>query len=343
MASFSFPRLASLTPRLAIDLGSSRTRIWQVGKGKVLDEPTCLAYDENARRIVAVGEEALQMMGRAKSSIVIRFPIQHGVFQNPDDVQQLLKIFIQRVFKSSVFWRPEVVVSVPTSATELERQAFVQLLTQAGLGNVSVVSQLLAAEIGAGVPIADVSGSVMFLLGGGLAEVGVISLGSVVRSNSRTFAGVNVVLKIQQAIQESCSLHVSYRGAQDILHKVASFNETPHLTLTICGQDVMTKVPRERTMSQQMILPVLLPLLDQYTRMFQQLLEDIPAELSSDIVDKGVLLGGGLSQIDGFEQSLVQRLGIPVSLIDDPSEAVIKGLAQIAEHIDDFRESIGYE
>lgn len=341
--SFLQPFTSSLTNVVGIDLGTSRTRMWSDKHGIVINEATCLAIDDRTQKIIAVGDEAAQMKGRASQHINVLFPVKNGQLQDPVSANALLKIFLHRVLKTSAFFRPVMMISVPANSTEGVRQAMVELLHRIGAREVFTISQPLAAAIGAGVPIADASGSFIFHLGSGVAEGALISLGSLVASESTHYAGEYVDQRLQHSLKKSVGLTISHATAQKIKHQVASLLQQPAgVELLVTGKDALTGSPKELAVTPEAVLEPMTAIAERYAQLLQKLLSRIPPELTVDVIDKGMLLTGGLAQLSGLDQFLVKRLGVSVAVVDEPELAVIKGMATALENLELFKESIGY-
>lgn len=328
---------------LGLDLGSSRTRIWVPGEGIVLDEPTCLVVDNRNNKVIAVGQEALAMSGRVADNFTIQNPLQQGRLYDLESAQALLKIFLQRVLKTNYFFRPIMMVSVAGASTQAEIEMMTELLYLVGAREVYTISQPLAAAIGAGVPIADASGSFLVQLGSGMVEAAVISLGSLIRAESTTQAGQEIDRRIQLVLKEQLGLLVSLETAKMIKEKVGSVDSHVNKEILVTGQDVMRSSPKELNITSALVLSALTAVMSTYDGLLKKLLSQIPPELTVDVIDKGILLSGGLAQLEGLDQYLVAQLGIPVSVVEEPQKTVIKGISSALEHLDLFKESLGYK
>lgn len=336
------PFTSQLTQVIGLDLGSSRTRIWTGKDGLVLDEPTCLAVDERTNKVVAVGQEAIEMQGRVGPSVALYRAVQRGRLYDLDVARALLRVFLQRVMKSSSFFRPIMMVSLPANSTEVDQVAMTELLYSVGAREVYTISQPLAAAIGAGVPVADTSGSFVLQLGSGLAEAGIISLASLVTSESHRHAGGEADLKIKKQVRDETGLDISSEAAERLKREIGSLLPTADKEQLVTGQDLIESSPKEVKISSAQIRPPLLSLATQYETMIKRLFAQIPPELTTDVIDKGMLLSGGFSQLRGLDVFLVNHLGIPVTVVEEPDLAVIKGIGTALEHLDLFKESLGY-
>ncbi len=331
-----------MTPLLGLDMGSSRTRIWTAEDGVIVDEATALAVDSRSQKVMAVGQEAQAMAGRVSSNVTIHHPVQRGRLYDSDTAQALLKVLFQKVLKSNYFLRPIIMASVAADSTEADRAALSSLLYNVGAREVYTISQPLAAAIGAGVPIADASGSFIMHLGGGVVEGAVISLGSLVKSESTSLAGTGIDLRLQQSLKQRADLMISLEMAERLKKTVASVEPSINREALTTGQDVTLASPKEVKITSAMLLPTFHDIMTEYEKLLKRLLSHMPPELTVDVIDKGMLLSGGLAQLAGLDQHLVRQLGIPVSVVEQPDRAVIKGIATALEHLDLFKESLGY-
>ncbi len=337
------PFLSSLVRRIGLDLGTQTTRIWTDKDGVVLHEPSCVALDTQNRKVIAVGSEALAMRGRVAEHIQIVFPIKNGVIYDPETAKIMVRLFLHSVLKTPYFFRPLMMASVPSGATAAQRQALRQVLKAVGASEVYTMSQPLAAAIGSGVPIADASGTFLMQLGYGVTESAIISLGSVVAKKMCFSAGESLITQLQSYIEDQVGLVVSFAMASKLLHQVASLAPTPQRQILVAGQDIATNSPREMTISAEILQSPVDVVVEEYVAMLKQLLSAIPPELTVDVIDKGMLLAGGLAQLHGLETTLVQRLGVAVTVVDEPELAVIKGLGVALENVELLKESLGYQ
>lgn len=337
------PFLANIVQTVGIDLGSSQTRIWTNKDGVVLEEPTCIAVETQTRKVLAAGNEAKAMEGRVGKQITVSWPVQSGSLYDMDIARALLKVFLRKVLKSSSFIRPIMMVSVPAASTDLDRTALTELLFSVGARQVYTISQPLAAAIGSGVPIADASGSFILQMGSGRVEAAIISLGSLIAHESTPVAGTDADATIKVAVREAAALTISLVTAEKLKQSIGTILGSPQREMLVTGQDVIGFSPKEVMMTSAHIQPALLLLATRYERMLKRLFARIPPELTGDVIDKGMLLSGGFAQLGGLDTYLVNQLGIPVSVVERPSQSVIKGIGTALEHLDLFKESLGYQ
>lgn len=337
---FSLP---SLNKKIGIDLGTSRIRIWTDQKGFIIDEPTVIAIDPVVGKVLAVGSQAEEMIGRVGSHIEVSHPVQGGVIVQADLVQAMLRVFMQKLFATPYFFRPSIMVSIPSHLSGLQKEIMVDMLYSLGAREVLFVDQLLAAAIGAGVPIADASGSFVLQLGSGVTEGGITSLGSLVVSQTNEYAGKYVDKAIERVVRQEAQIQIGAQAAEKLKKQLVTFIQNRPRQVTISGQDIVESVPKEVVLSSQAFAPIMNELLQRYVRLARQLFEQIPPELTNDVIDKGMIMSGGLAQIEGLDVALLTALGVPVSVVEEPDKSVIKGIAQILQNLDLFKESIGYK
>lgn len=336
------PFVSHLAQVVGLDLGTTQTRIWTDREGIVLNEPTCLAVDERTNKVVAVGNEAIAMEGRVGPSVSLYRPVKDGRLYDMDIARALLKVFLQRVLKSSSFFRPIMMVSIPASSTEIDRVAMTELLFSVGAREVYTISQPLAAAIGAGVPIADASGSFILQMGSGIVEAGVISLASLVKHESSRLAGNVADIRVRNQIRDEAGLAISLETAESLKKSLGTLLASDTKEELVTGQDIVESSPKEMKLSSAQIRPPLAKLAHIYQIMLKKLFSQIPPELTADVIDKGMLLSGGYGQLNGLDLYLVNHLGIPVAVVEQPELATIKGIATALEHLDLFKESLGY-
>jgi rod shape-determining protein MreB len=353
-----FKFFSSLDRRLAIDLGSCRTRLWLDQEELILAEASALTIDIHKQKLVAAGDEALQMEGRVRSPLRVFHPVHQPKIKDERQLSAMLKAFFQEASNQAYFFNPTVVLSLATEMAPVVKERVVQVVTNLGAKEVLVVAQPLAAAIGSGVPVADASGCFLLHLGGGVVEAAAISLGKIIRSETATRAGLALDTKIQHLLRQKHQLLISKRIARHIKHQLGALHEmvgpgqererekageeaeSHHLLVT--GNDLNSGSPREIKLSARELQPLLFDFADQCQQLVQALLSQAPPDLTTDILDKGLLLSGGLAQLPGLDQYLVENLGVPVSVVEEPEQVVIQGLGVILAHLSEFKQSLGY-
>ncbi|MBW7955768.1 rod shape-determining protein [Patescibacteria group bacterium] len=334
--------LNSLTDYIAIDLGTSRVRIWGKQAGFVVDDDTAVAVDTTTQKVVAVGREAVEMSGRVGTHIQVIRPVTPQGIQESEVVIAMLQAMMQKVFRLGLFFRPVMMISIHSHLGDPERQLLVDTLLRVGAREVYVVDEVLAAAIGTGVPVADASGSLFLHLGAGVTEAGMISLGSVVTSRSSRFAGNAVSKSVQQFLREEYGVSVGLSRAEALKQQLLGSGGRVSRQVRVAGQSLSTKAPVEVLVDVSKLVTLLDPVISESAELTRKLLEKVPPELAQDVLDKGMLVSGGSAQLVSLPSRLSEQLGFPVSVVDDPAKVVILGMSQILSNLDLFIESIGY-
>lgn len=327
--------------KIGIDLGTSRTRIWVGGRGVVLDEPTVLAIDNSTQKVIAVGSDAQEMLGRVQAPIQVIFPVVDGVATDAEFLSLLIKIFLQRIIRSSYFFRPHIMVATSSAVLPAEKAALVDILYQIGGGEVYTIHTALAAAIGAGVPIADASGTGLFLVGEGVAEAAVVSLSSVVATRASLQAGTYLRSQLQYQLRSEYSLEVANESLTQLL-KTASFDVQKKWKLELTGRNTVNHTPAQLVVTTEHVGVILERVLTHWHTLINETISQVPPALTADILDKGLLLAGGIPQMAGLEERLAQLLGLPVSTVERPDLVVITGIGVALDNIDLFKQSIAY-
>lgn len=338
----------SLHRKIGIDLGAESVRMWVSG-GQARREPilfaeaSCLAVDSRTQRVLAVGNEAAVMTGRVAQQIEVRYPFQDGAVYDVESAVALLRVLLQQKAPSALVLNTTIMASVPASATLAERELVTKVLYNLGAQEAFTIAQPLAAAIGAGVPIADASGSFLLQMGHSSIEGVVISLGSLVAAEPSAKAGRYILGKIQQSLKKQHGLRVGLQTARRLLVTVARAFPDTKTSQLITGQDFQTGSPKEvEVTAADLALPVE-QVLTECTQLLQKLLSRVQPELTVDVIDKGILLAGGLAQLEGIESYLTQKMGIPAAVVEDPETAVIRGIGTALTHLDLFKQSLGYQ
>lgn len=335
-------RLVShLVPTIAIDAGTERIRIWSNLLEESIDEATCMAVERGSGRVVQIGDEAQAMEGRVGDDIIVLHPIRRGEITDSDQFRALLQMLLQKVLSPFALSRPTMMISVPSNLSLAKREKIIDLLNSLGANEAYTVNQSVASAIGSGIPIADATGSFVMHCGAGIVEASVISLGTSVANDTTWYAGHWMDEYLQTHLLHAHSLVVSLEMVRTIKHTMLEF-PTSKKDYLISGQDVGTSSPREITVqSSDFDVPMQL-FIRQYELVLKRLLAFLPPELSVDVIDKGILLSGGLAQLRGLDETLRLSLGVPVSVVEKPADSVLLGLKTALGHIDDFKQSFGY-
>jgi len=327
--------------RLGIDLGTANSLVWKVGEGIVLNEPTVVAVSIRDRKVLAVGFEAKEMLGRTPGNITATRPMRDGVIADYVVTEAMLRFFIQKVMGKSFLFKPEVMICVPAGCTQVERRAVLDATLSAGAKAAYLIDEPLAAAIGANIPIAEASGNMILDIGGGAAEAAVISLGGVVVSRSVRMGGNRIDEAISDWVRRKYNLVIGEQTAEEVKIKIGSALELPEKkTILVKGRDNVTGMPREIELTSSDVTTAINRPLQQIVGVVKAVLEEIPPELSSDIIDKGIVLSGGTSQLNNLDQLLTEETGVPCHVAEDPLLCVVKGTGVALENLDLYKRSI---
>ena len=322
---------------LGIDLGTSSILVYVRGKGVVLKEPSVVAFDKDTNRIKAIGEEARLMLGRTPGNIVAVRPLRQGVISDYTVTEKMLSYFISRTVGKSLFGRkPRISVCVPSGATEVEKKAVEDATYQAGAREVSIIEEPVAAAIGAGIDIAKPCGNMIVDIGGGTADIAVISLGGVVVSNSIKVAGDDFDEAIVRFMRKKHNLLIGERTAEEIKINVGTVYKRPeNLTMDVRGRNLVTGLPKTVTVTSEETEEALREPAYQIVDAVHNVLERTPPELAADISDRGIVLTGGGSLIQGLEELIEEKTGINTMTAEDPLTAVAIGTGKYIEYLAD--------
>ena len=321
---------------MAIDLGTANTLVYVKGEGVILNEPSVVATIENDGRtqVLAVGNEAKQMLGRTPGKIQAIRPMKDGVIADFDVAEQMIKSFIKKVHKGRSLSNPQIVICVPSGATNVERRAIRESADAAGARRVYLIEEPVAAAIGAGLPVAEPTGSMVVDIGGGTTEVAVLSLGGVVNSTSVKAAGDRFDEAIIEYMRTTHKLAIGETTAERMKKDIGSASppdDGDGSSMSVKGRDLITGLPKEITVSQRQIAEALAEPVAQIIDTIKRALEQTPAELSADIVERGIMLTGGGSLLNNLDKVLRRSTSLPVSIAEDPLLCVVMGTGQALE------------
>ena len=322
---------------IGIDLGTASVLVYVKGKGVVLKEPSVVAFDRNTNKIKAIGEEARLMLGRTPGNIVAVRPLRQGVISDYTVTEKMLSYFISRTVGKSLFGRkPRISVCVPSGATEVEKKAVEDATYQAGAREVSIIEEPVAAAIGAGIDISKPCGNMIVDIGGGTADIAVISLGGVVVSNSIKVAGDDFDEAIVRFMRKKHNLLIGERTAEEIKINVGTVYKRPeNLTMDVRGRNLVTGLPKTVTVTSEETEEALREPAYQIVDAVHNVLERTPPELAADISDRGIVLTGGGSLIQGLEELIEEKTGINTMTAEDPLTAVAIGTGKYIEYLAD--------
>lgn len=330
-----------LSQRIAIDLGTANSVVWLAGRGIVMNEPTVVAVGMEDGRVVAVGNEAKEMLGRTPGNILASRPMRDGVIADYRVTQAMLKYFIQKVCGRVFLFKPEVMICVPAGVTQVERRAVLDATLSAGSKVAYLIDEPLAAAIGAKLPIAAASGNMIIDIGGGSAEAAVISLGGVVVHKSVRVAGNRIDEAIASYMRKKHNLIIGDTTAEEVKLRIGSAMVLPEPeTMEVKGRDNVTGLPRAVSVSSTEVTEAIRPTLLQIIGAAKGVLEETPPELSSDIIDKGIVMSGGTSLLRNFDTLMTELTGVPCHVAEDPLLCVVRGTGIAAENLDLYKKSI---
>ena len=321
---------------MAIDLGTANTLVYVKGEGVILNEPSVVATIENDGRtqVLAVGNEAKQMLGRTPGKIQAIRPMKDGVIADFDVAEQMIKSFIKKVHKGRSISNPQIVICVPSGATNVERRAIRESADAAGARRVYLIEEPVAAAIGAGLPVAEPTGSMVVDIGGGTTEVAVLSLGGVVNSTSVKAAGDRFDEAIMEYMRTTHKLAIGETTAERMKKDIGSAippDDGDGRSMSVKGRDLITGLPKEISISQRQIAEALAEPVAQIIDTIKRALEQTPAELSADIVERGIMLTGGGSLLHNLDRVLRRSTSLPISIAEDPLLCVVMGTGQALE------------
>ena len=327
--------------KIGIDLGTANTLVFVPTKGVVINEPSVVAVSTEDNRILAVGNEAKEMIGRTPETIITYRPLKDGVIADYRVTEAMLRYFIDKSAGRIRLVRPEVMVSVPAGVTSTERRAVVEAATKAGAKAAYVVKEPVLAAIGAGIPINEPAGHMIVDIGGGTADMAVISLGGIVTSTSVKVAGNKLDQAIADYIKKHYNLAIGDRTAEDIKIQIGSAVALEEdLTMTIKGRDLLTGLPRTLTISSTEVTEAISETLHEIIQTIKRVLADTPPELAADIMERGIVMSGGTSLLRNIDQLVFQETGVPAKIAEDPLLCVAKGTGIALEHLEVYKRSI---
>jgi rod shape-determining protein MreB len=327
-----------ITRKIGIDLGTCNTVVFVPKKGAVFKEPSVVAVSIPENKILAVGQPAKEMLGRTPDTIRIYRPLKDGVIADFRVSLAMIRYFLKKTLGSFAFLKPEVLIGVPAGATSTERRALIEAGLGAGAKEVFLAKEPILAALGAGIPIESCSGNMVVDIGGGTTEVAVISLGGIVNSNSIRVGGDKIDLAISEYIKKKYNLAIGEQTAEEIKIKIgtAVFEKEP-LDLEIKGRDLISGLPRNVKISSNEVCEAISDVLAEIIQIIKITLRETPAELSADIMEKGLVLTGGGSLLRNLPELFEKSIGIPVILADDPMLCVAKGTGKILESLDLYK------
>ena len=331
-----------LSRRIGIDLGTANVLVSVGKRGIIINEPSVVAVSTIDNKVMAVGVEAKEMLGKTPDTIVASRPLKDGVIADYRITEAMIRYFINKTAGSFRLFRPEVMISVPAGVTSTERRAVVDATMQAGAKATYIIKEPLAAAIGADIPIANPAGNMIIDIGGGTSEVAVISLGGIVTANSVRVGGNKIDAAIREFIRRKYGLAIGDRTAEEIKIKIGSALSLENVpTMEIRGRDIIAGLPRIITINGNEITEAIKDELDQIIAAVKAVLVKTPPELSSDVIDQGMVLSGGGALLNNPDKLLTKATGVPCYVADNPLFCVAKGTYIALENLDDYKRSLG--
>lgn len=329
--------------RIGIDLGTANSLVYLAGTGIILNEPSVVAISTEDNKVLAVGNEAKEMLGRTPSNIIASKPLRDGVIADYVTTEAMLRYFIDKVCGSSRLFKPEVMICVPAGVTSVERRAVLDATLSAGAKTAFLIDEPLAAAIGAQIPIANPSGNMIVDIGGGTAESAVICLGGVVVHSSVRVGGNKIDEAITVAVRKKYGLIIGENQAEDVKIKIASatvVKNSENKIMPVRGRDATTGLPKTIELSTAEVHDMIIGAVDKIVSVVKGVLEQTPPELASDIIDKGIVISGGTALLTNLDKYLTDATGVPCHIAENPLLCVALGTGMALENLDLYKRSV---
>lgn len=330
-----------ISPKLGIDLGTANTLVFVPGQGVVLNEPSVVAVSEQSGKVLAVGAEAKEMIGRTPENIIAYRPMKDGVIADYKVTEIMLRYYMTKALGKWNIWKPEVMISVPAGVTSTERRAVIEAAIKAGAKSAYVVKEPILAAIGAGIPIHEPRGHMIVDIGGGTTDVAVISLGGIVASTSVKVAGNKIDAAIADYIKKTFNLAIGDKTAEEIKIRIGSaIALEEEISTAIKGRDFITGLPRSTDIKTNEIVKAIGVELREIIKAIKDVLQETPPELSADIIDYGITMTGGSSLLRNLPELVFRRTGVKAQLGKDAYYCVVRGTGIALEHLEVYKKSI---
>jgi len=327
--------------KIGLDLGTCNTIISVVGKGIVIEEPTVVALSVEDRKILAIGQEASDMLGKVPENIIAKKPLKEGVIASYRLTEALLTYFFNKAIGKVRIFKPEVMVSVPAGITTVEERAVIEAVLSAGAGKVYLIPEPIAAAMGAKLPISSSSGNMIVNIGGGTTEIGILSLNGIVAFDSVRIAGEQLNESLVAHLRKKFGILVGEQMAEKIKSEIGNAIEMKEpRQMEIKGRDASSGMPKSMMINSNDIVEAFVPVLKQILASIRHVLEKTPPELSSDVIERGLVLTGGSANLSGIDELFTKAIGVPAHIAEDPQHAVIKGTIEAIEDIETIRRSL---
>ncbi|MFA5946573.1 MAG: rod shape-determining protein [Patescibacteria group bacterium] len=327
--------------KLGIDLGTTTVLVFVPKRGIIINEPSVVAISKADKTVLAVGKEAKDMLGRTPDTIIARRPLKDGVIADYRTTEAMLRYFINKALGGVRMFRPEVMIAVPGGITSTERRAVIDAALSAGAKAAYIIKQPVVAAIGANIPIGSPNGHMIVEIGGGTSEMAVISLGGIVASTSVRIGGVKFDAAIQEFVRRTYNLAIGERTAEDMKIRVGSAMYLEEkLRMEIKGRDMITGLPKIIEVSSDDVTEAIQPLLEGIITALKEVLHETPPELSADVMDKGIVISGGSSQLRNMDRLIAEATSVPTYVADDPQLCVARGTGLALENLDAYKRSL---
>lgn len=329
---------------IGIDLGTSSVLVYVKGKGIVLREPSVVAVNRSTGELLAIGEEARIMLGRTPGNIVAVRPLRNGVISNFHDTERMLRYFLRKVIGRRLFFKPRVIVCVPSGVTEVERRSVIEATEEAGARHTALIEEPVAAAIGAGLDIAAPYGSMVLDIGGGTSDVAIISLGGIVISDSAKLAGDKFDEALVRYMKKKHNMLIGDRTAEEIKINIGSaFPRKEQIYMEVAGRNLISGLPKMVTLSSNETIEAFEEPLNGLMELLHNALENCPPELSSDIAENGICMTGGGALLYGLDRMLSEKTGIPCYVAEDAISCVAIGTGMAIDNMDLYANGTVYD
>lgn len=329
--------------RLGIDLGTANVLVYIPGKGVMINEPSVVAISHDKKKILAVGDEAKIMIGKTPDEIIAYRPMKNGVIADYRVTEAMLSHFIKKALGDSPFFKPEVMISVPAGINSTERRAVIEAAMKAGVSKAYIVKEPILGAIGSGMKIEEPTGRMIVDIGGGTTDVAIISLGGIVNSISVKSAGDKIDKSIIDYIKKTFNLAIGERTAERIKIEVGSammFDKKEELRMKVSGRDYITELPKTIEIGTNDVVNAISKNLEDIIRAIKDVLSQTPPELTSDVIESGVILTGGTSQLRRLTKLVEKETGVKAFLADDPLTCVARGTGIALDHLDIYKKAM---
>ncbi len=327
--------------KIGIDLGTTTVLVYVPKRGIIINEPSVVAVSKIDKTVLAVGKEAKDMLGRTPDTIVARRPLKDGVIADYRTTEAMLRYFINKALGGVRIFRPEVMIAVPGGITSTERRAVIDAALSAGAKAAYIIKQPIVAAIGANIPIGSPNGHMIVEIGGGTSEMAVISLGGIVASTSVRIGGVKFDQAIMEYVRRTYNLAIGERTAEEIKIRCGSaMYLSEKLRMDVKGRDMITGLPKIIEVTSDDVTEAIQPLLEGIIAALKEVLNQTPPELSADVMDKGIVLSGGSSQLRNLDRLIAEATSVPTYMAEDPQLCVARGTGLALENLEAYKRSL---